>query len=358
MFTSESTDLYKTLNITRDASQKDIKKAFRKLSMEFHPDRDRRPGANERFSKINAAYSILSDPVKRKRYDTYGDAGLSNQEEPSADQGFFNLFRAFDFNMFQDRQGEQQNEKNEPTIIPFYISLEQAFFGDLFYITYTRPTVCNHIDDCVVHMASCVGPKVKLVTKRLGPGFVVQNQVYDNQCIDYRKAWKANCQACPNGMTEMQKLKTSIFLDSGVSDGDQIPIENAGAQSLQTKPGDVILLVSILPHPLFERKNNNLYTTVYITVLEALTHFSKTFNHINKKPFTLSKSNVTHDGEVVTLPGLGMPIKTSQSSNQGIKQQAYGDLVVTYRVKYPIFLSAEDQQLIKQALKNVTQWKY
>jgi DnaJ-class molecular chaperone len=108
----------------------------------------------------------------------------------------------------------------------------------------------------------------------------------------------------------------------------------------------------------FERKNNNLYTTVYITVLEALTHFSKTFNHINKKPFTLSKSNVTHDGEVVTLPGLGMPIKTSQSSNQGIKQQAYGDLVVTYRVKYPIFLSAEDQQLIKQALKNVTQWKY
>lgn len=105
----------------------------------------------------------------------------------------------------------------------------------------------------------------------------------------------------------------------------------------------------------FKRKGQDLETTVYLTLLEALVGFKKTFVHISKKPFTHTRDAVTHDGEIDVLEGLGMPAqKLSQSSTPA----GYGNLYITYRIKYPVSLSESSKSLIKDALSATTQWKH
>lgn len=104
------------------------------------------------------------------------------------------------------------------------------------------------------------------------------------------------------------------------------------------------------------RQGNDLRTTVFITLLEALTGFSKTFAHISRQPLTLSRSVVTHDGETEVVKGQGMPTRNvAGTSNPSVD---FGDLYVTYKVQYPVKLSDDEKELIRRGLSNVVTWKY
>lgn len=356
----ESREYYKILGVSVTATQSEIKKAFRKLSMEYHPDRNRSPGATERFSKMAAAYDVLSDPKKRELYDRYGEAGPSNGMHGDDEPSIFNMFNPFGFGDGGGHGGRGVGkEKASSSTFPLYLTLDQLYFGEFLQMTFLRPVVCLRSDECIVTKKGCAGPGVKIVTQRLGPGFIVQNQIQDELCVDAQKGWKERCSACPKGTTELQKTKTSIFIDAGMMDNELITVEGSGVQKLGMDPGDVIFRISQIPHKMFKRKGHHLETTIYLTLLEALTGFSKTFIHISKKPFTRTRTTVTHDGEVDIIKGLGMPIRIAQSSNDRDQSSSqFGDLYIIYRVQFPAALSDASRRLVTEALQDVVDWKY
>eukprot|EP01068_Selenidium_serpulae_P014343 Selendium_serpulae@DN6087_c0_g1_i1.p2 len=195
-------DYYKRLGVTKNASVDEIKKAYRSLSLKYHPDRNPSPDAGNKFREIAHAYEVLSDENKRKIYDKYGEEGLEGNQGMDAPDPF-DIFSQFGFGGHRRPSGPK---KTSNMVFPLRVTLKQLYFGDLLHVSLLRPTQCINADDCFVTNNECQGPGVRVVTRQMGPGFMVQNQMHDDSCVDRKRAWKPNCKACPKGQTELEHV--------------------------------------------------------------------------------------------------------------------------------------------------------
>lgn len=349
-------DFYKILGIKKSATKTEIKKAFRKLSTQYHPDRNKEKGATEKFQDISAAYEVLSDDEKRRIYDSHGEEGV-NQAGQGGGGGhpfdfmndFFGGFGGFGFGGGGGGRGGQRRQevqKLAPLKLKLHPTLEQLLFGETLHLSYRRDVLCVNADDCLIEKRDCQGLGVRMVTQQMAPGFVVQNQMKDESCIGPGKAWKPNCSACPQGQTEEEAIRLNAVIEPGMKDSDTIVFDGVGDQRVGYEAGDLVYIIQAASHPTFTRIGDDLHTTLEISLVDALNGFEMSFLGLDKLPVEVKRVAVTDNNEVIRINGRGM--YRSQHS------KARGDLVIKVKVNFPrsgTILTNEQKKSINDSLR-------
>ena len=342
-------DYYKILGVKKTAKAAEIKKAYRKLSLKYHPDKNPSEDAAAKFAEISNAYTVLSDPDKRSAYDRGGEEAVQ-QHEQRGNMAQQNPFDIFDLFGFGGMHGRGRDEPRTPNVeIPIRVTLRQLYLGEAFDVSYSRQVMCTEASSCQVNKQECVGPGVGMRMHQLGPGFVQQIQTNDPSCVARGKAWKTNCKACPKGMTEEEEIQLTVAVQSGMKDGDTISFEQVADEAVGHIPGDLIFIVRQIPHPHFSRDGDHLYTSINISLLESLVGFTRTFLHVDGHEVTVSKSDVTYCGEIVTIQGEGMPVRDSGRDSKKAKKR--GNFYVTLNIDFPKSFTEEQKEKIRSVLQ-------
>ena len=209
-------DYYKILGVTRSATSADIKRAYRKLSLKYHPDKNSAPDAAAKFADISTAYAVLFDDDKRATYNRGGEEAVQLQEQrgnqPATDP--FSIFEHFGFSGMGGGGGREE-QRTPNVVIPVTISLKQLYTGEQLDVSYVRQVLCAEAASCQKNNNECQGPGVRVKMQQLAPGFVQQVQVHDSTCVARGKAWKSPCKGCPNGMTEEEEIQLTLDIQPG-----------------------------------------------------------------------------------------------------------------------------------------------
>eukprot|EP00727_Mastigamoeba_balamuthi_P005008 m51a1_g14505 putative heat shock protein family protein (360) ;mRNA; r:805103-807122 len=334
-------DYYKILGIERDATPRDIKKAFRKLSLEQHPDRG---GDTKKYQDISRAYEVLSDPEKRRTYDQYGDENA----QQGMQHGGFDPFG--DFFGFRSGGGQQQRQQLPPTVVTLEATLEDLYNGRSLRVAQKRQVLCHKCRGTgaadpsdVKKCTACGGTGVRMRTVQLAPGFVQQTQATCDVCGGKGRIFKGQCPHCHGKKVEQGEDMILVTIEQGMADGTEIVYEQRGDEKPDVTPGDVKFVIKTLPHAHFTRRGNDLHIKFWVSLLEALVGFEKELKHLDGHVVKLHRTDVTKPGLVVTIAGEGMPIAGTPS--------VHGDLHVEFHVRFPTSLTEEQKEGFKKLLR-------
>jgi len=332
-------DYYELLGVGMDADSGEIKKAFRKLSLKYHPDKN--PGDEEAaamFLKLNAAFEVLSDEDKRMVYDADGHEGLEKLKK--------GVQRGHDpFAALFGQQGGGGGRQKGPDFKTYYsVTLADLYNGAERQMSVTRNVLCKGCkgtgakDGKTKTCNTCKGSGQVTRMQKMGPGFNVQMQVPCDACQGKGKTALAHCPTC-NGQRVSKEAKTlDVIIEKGMPDGHSLTFKRAGEQSPTTTPGDVILVIKTEPHTVFTRDGNDLRMTMILSLREALTGFRKEFTHLDGRVVAVSSDAVTPPDFVKTLKGEGMPVHEVSSEK--------GNLFITFKIRFPPQLNKEQKAAI------------
>lgn len=243
-------DFYNILNVPRDSSKNDIKKAYRKLAKELHPDKNPDdPDAERKFQDLSASYEILSDSKKRDQYDQCGEECL--QKDGMMDSGFdpfasfFGDF-GFSFGGGQDRH-QQETARGANIVMSVLVTLEDLYSGTFVEITRNKP-----VKKPAKGTRKC-NCRQEMITKTLGPGrFQMMQQTV--------------CDECPNVKLVNEERTLEMEVEPGMVDGQETRFAAEGEPHVDGDPGDLVFKIRAQPHPVFERRGDDLYTNITISL--------------------------------------------------------------------------------------------
>jgi len=327
-------DFYEALQVSRSATDQEIRKAYKRLSKKYHPDKNQSPGAEEKFVEVAHAYEVLSDSTKRQIYDRHGEEGLKAHE---GGQGHHHN----PFDMFANFFGggpEEQVRRGPSSVTEFEVTLADMYKGNNIDFMIKKKVLCDHCrgsgaaSDRDIHTCStCNGAGVRLVKQQIFPGMFAQTQVTCNDCGGRGKVIKNVCPHCRGAKILDHTAHFTLEVEKGCPEGHEVVFEGEADESPDWEPGDVVLKVrSRKDQGGMKRKETSLYWTEIIGVDEALLGFEHKLIHLDGRNVTLSRKGVTQPGFVDVVKGEGMPIFGTDS---------YGDLYVEYKVILPLELS-------------------
>jgi DnaJ-class molecular chaperone len=323
----EFKDYYRILGVNRDADEKTLKSAYRRLARKHHPDVAKTKDAGERFKEISEAYEVLSDPEKRQRYDTLGsDWQRHAQAGPGAPSGFRVQYSGDvgdlgDFSEFfrtvfgdlggrragsgvgfdaEDLFGARRSRRGQDVQANVEITLEEAFSG-------TRRTFALDLDE---RCPSCQGAGN------------VKGQP---------------CATCQGGGWQRVRRQVDVKIPAGVKGGQRVRVSGEGAGGAGGR-GDLYLAVTVSPHPLFERRGDDLHVSVPITAPEAALGATIEVPTL-KGRVSMKIPPATSSGRAFRLPGYGMP---------RLKGGGAGDEIVTVKIVMPNDLTAAERDLYEK----------
>lgn len=344
---STAEDFYKLLGISRRATSKEIKKAYRQKSLEFHPDKNKAEGAAEKFAEIARAYEVLSDESKKEIYDRHGEEGLKRHEERGGGGGGFgggfggdpfeDMFGQFGFG--GGRRRDSGERRTDSVNVPLHLNLKQLYLGEMLEVHYVRQVLCKNWEDCMRKDPECSGPGVKIARQQIAPGFVQQVQMNAPQCVARGKSWRKDCKACPKGKTESEKIELTIDVNKGMRHGEHITFEKVADEKPGYIAGDLNFLIVETPHSDFRRDGDHLYLTREIPLVDALVGFTLELSHVDGHKFTVEVDGVTECDHVMRVPGKGMPRRSGRG---------FGDLYLTFEVDFPDTLSEKQKKAIRE----------
>jgi len=338
-------DFYKVLGIKRRASPKEIKKAYRQKSLEFHPDKNKQEGAAEKFAEISRAYEVLSDDDKREIYDAHGEDGLKQHEQQGGGPGgggFDDIFSHFGFNPFGNGREREQREQTTPSVqVPLRMTLKQLYVGSTIEVEYVREVLCVNWQECMKNNQECQGPGIKVRMQQIAPGFVQQVQQRDERCISRGKMWKPNCRACPSGQTETEKIDLTIDVNAGMRNQEHITFEGVADEKPGMQAGDLIFVIEEIGDDSYHRDGDQLYKTIEIPLVDALVGFSIELTHLDGHKFVVDVDGVIECDQVKRIPSKGMPRRSGRG---------FGDLYLTFEVDFPDSLSENQMMILKDIL--------
>eukprot|EP01100_Stratorugosa_tubuloviscum_P009217 TRINITY_DN3849_c0_g1_i1.p1 TRINITY_DN3849_c0_g1~~TRINITY_DN3849_c0_g1_i1.p1 ORF type:complete len:372 (-),score=134.38 TRINITY_DN3849_c0_g1_i1:124-1239(-) len=342
-------DYYQILGVPRDASQRQIKKAYRDLSLKYHPDKN--PGnkeASDKFIEIAGAYEVLSDSEKRRVYDQHGEDGLK-QGGQRHKSPFDVFFENAGWN-FGSNSNSGQMKKGEDITIPLDLTLEDIYNGKTFKLLHRKQMLChkcrgtgaddaNDVEVCPV----CKGKGIQVVTQQLGPGFVQQFQTTCQKCGGKGKTIKSTCKHCKGKKTEIGSEPILIDIERGVPNDHTISFDQQADETPDTQPGNLNFVVKTLKHKLFERVGNDLRMELTISLKEALVGFSRTLKHLDGHTVVIERNEVTAPGFVLQIDNEGMPFHNFASQ--------FGQLFVKFSIAFPTKITNEQKKVFEKILQ-------
>ncbi|MCX8586796.1 MULTISPECIES: molecular chaperone DnaJ [unclassified Gilliamella] len=345
-------DYYETLGVSKSATEAEIKKAYKRLAMKYHPDKnqDNKAEAEAKFKEVKEAYEILTDPQKKAAYDQYGHAAFEQGQGGAGGGGFggfggFGGGSAFD-DIFSDffgggRGRGQTASPGDDLQYNISLTLEEAASGvskEIKVPTWVTCDVCHgqgtEKSSDVVTCDTCHGAGV--VQMRQG-FFAVQQEC--PTCHGRGKIVKNPCKKC-HGEGRIQKTKTlSVTIPAGVDTGNRIRLSGEGEAGLNGAPaGDLYVQVQVKPHAIFERDGTNLHCEIPINIVLASLGGEVEVPTLNGK-VSLTIPAETQTGKMFRLRGKGI---------KSLRGSAVGDLYCHVVVETPVNLTGKQKELLKE----------
>lgn len=345
-----NTKLYEDLMLTTDCSEDDIKKAYRNLAKECHPDKNKSPEAEKKFKDISHAYSILSDSKKKSLYDKFGDEGGNQNIDLGQFMNFDNIFDSF-LNKSNPTNSPTSSKINLDISINLNITLEDVYWGKVFPYSYSRSLICSHCNGYgtpdiknIITCDKCQGTGKIIKMNSMFPGMLAQTQIICNDCSGTGKQIKFghHCQFCQGVGLETVKVNQNIRIDKGLNENHQIILEKGGNQDLKSKEiGDLSVKIIVDKHDLFDRKGNHLVIYQDVSLARALTNQNIYFKHLDQKSYHFLNEEIIYPNKIVVIKGFGFPI---------LNTAQYGDLLIKFNVIFPEKLSDQRKYYLNKIL--------
>ncbi len=364
---AEKRDYYEVLGVSKNATPEELKKAYRKLALQYHPDRN--PGdkeAEEKFKEAAEAYEVLSNPEKRQRYDQFGFAGMSGAGgyggqgmsmddifshfgDIFADFGLGDLFGGgFGGGFGSSRSGGAARERGGNIRVKVKVNLQEIEKGTKKKIKVSKYVTCDHChgsgseDGATDTCPTCKGrgQVLRTVSSLFGQ---MQTASTCPNCGGTGKVIKNKCTHCHgDGIVKGEEV-IDIDIPAGVSEGMQLTLRGKGGAGPHNGiNGDLYVLIEEEPHPDFERDGSNLIYSLFITVPEAILGTEAEVPTVSGK-VRVKIAPGTQSGKVLRLRGKGLP---------NVNSYGCGDLMVYVNVWIPKKVSREDEKLLQELSKS------
>lgn len=348
-------DYYEVLGVPRTAAEEDLKKAYRRAAMEWHPDRnpDRKHEAEERFKELTEAYGVLMDAQKRAAYDRYGHAGVGSQPFAGFDDAIFadfsDLFGSFfGFEDLFGRSGHRRRaSRGRDLRYEMEISFEQAAEGLETKVKIPRQETCPECSGGGARKgtapstcAACHGHG----QIRYQQGFLAVSRTCPS-CGGTGQVVRDPCPECHGeGQVRRERTKT-IRIPPGVDNGTRLRIGGEGEAGPQGgPPGDLYIVLRVAEHPFFERRDADLYCSITLTFPQAALGAEIRVPLLDGNRESLKVPPGTQSGAIFCLPGKGLP---------RLNGKGRGDLFIEARVDIPKRLTRQQKQLLEELAKTL-----
>ncbi|XP_022959529.1 dnaJ protein ERDJ3B-like [Cucurbita moschata] len=318
---------YDILQVPKGASDEQIKRAYRKLALKYHPDKNQgNEEANKRFAEISNAYEVLSDGEKRNIYDKYGEEGLKQHAASGGRGGGMGMNIQDIFSQFFGGGGGMEEEekipKGDDVIVELDASLEDLYMGGSLKVwrekNILKPAPGKRRCNC----------RNEVYHKQIGPGM-------------FQQMTEQVCEQCPNVKFEREGYFVTVDIEKGMQDGQEVTFYEDGEPMIDGEAGDLRFRIRTAPHDLFRREGNDLHATVTITLVQALVGFEKSLKHLDEHLVEIGTKGITKPKEVRKFKGEGMPLHFSTKK---------GDLYVTFEVLFPTSLTEDQKTNIQKIL--------
>lgn len=324
------TKLYDILGVSPTASEGELKTAYRKLAMKYHPDKN--PDAGDKFKDISHAYEVLSNGDKRAAYDRYGEEGLRGDGGMAAEDLFAQFFGGGFFGGGQSRP--RGPRRGEDVVYNLGVTLEDLYSGKMSRISLQRNILCGPCGGKggknVTKCTGCHGTGMKTTIRQMGP-MIQQMQSACNECGGEGSIIKPGdrCQECKGKKVKKEAKILEIKVEPGSLHGQKIRFAGESDQAPNTVPGDVIVVLNEKEHSHFKRKGADLYFNAKIDLVTALAGGSFSIKHLDGRNLqcTIQPGEVIKPEEVRVIDGEGMPVKD--------KIYMKGNLLVQFEVIFP-----------------------
>ncbi len=341
-------DFYETLGVQRGADEKELKSAYRKLAMQFHPDRN--PGdaaAEAKFRELNLAYEVLKDPQKRAAYDRFGHAAFEQGMAgggggPFGAGGFADIFEDIFGDMMGRRRQSGGRERGADLRYNMEITLEEAYTGRTAQIRVPSSITCSE----------CSGSGAKPGTQPVqctmchGAGRVRAAQGFFSvertcpQCQGRGQTIKDPCPKCAGQGRVTEERALSVNIPAGIEDGTRIRLAGEGEAGYRGGPsGDLYIFLSVKPHEFFQRDGADLYCKAPISMTTAALGGQFEVATLDGTQTRVKVPEGTQNDRQFRLKGKGMPV---------LRQNQVGDLYIQVAVETPQNLSKRQRELLEE----------
>ena len=341
-------DYYEVLGVGRDASDSDLKGAFRRLARQYHPDVNDSPDAEERFKEINEAYAVLSDTERRAAYDRYGHAGVRGAGgTPDFTVDFSDFADIFgEFFGFGRAAGQSRNVPRRGADLQYRMDLtfEEAVFGIDKEIEITRDEVCSRCNGnraepgtSPVQCTTCNGRGEVRQARQTILGSMVQVTTCPS-CGGSGTTIKSPCNNCSGRGLERQTLKKVVTVPAGVDNGNQIRLAGEGQPGTNGGPhGNLYIIINVKSHRYFRRRERDILLDLEVNVAQATLGADVPVPTIDGEA-TLKIPSGTQPGKVLRMRGKGVP---------HLRGNGRGDQLVMVNVNVPKSLTSEQRQIFE-----------
>jgi molecular chaperone DnaJ len=344
-------DYYDVLGVSKDASADQIKTAYRKLAVKYHPDKNKNDKtAEDKFKEASEAYHVLSNSERKQNYDNFGHAAFENGGGGRGGFGNFDFSSSFS-DIFEDffgegfgggRRSRRSNNRGSDLRYDLSISLEEAYSGkkqDIKFSTSERCDTCSGSGSKPGHNAGSCSMCGGHGQVRSSQGFFTVQQTCP-QCAGSGEMITHPCSSCSGQGKKQASKRLSVTIPKGVDDGTRIRLAGKGeAGSRGASNGDLYLFINVERHDLFKRSDVNLFFEFPISITDAALGTTIEIPTIDGGKAKIKIPDGTQNGKQFRLKGKGMPF---------MRRGDYGDLYVQVKTEVPVYLNKQQKELLQK----------
>jgi molecular chaperone DnaJ len=345
-------DYYEVLGVSRNVTDEELKKAFRRLAKQYHPDANKEQGAEARFIEINEAYEVLSDQQKRATYDRFGHAGLGNGAGMGGGYGDFgfssinDIFETFFAGATAGSQRRSGTQRGADLKYELTITFEEAVFGCQKEIELPRWETCSHCrgsgaqpGTSTSRCSTCQGTgEIRRVQQSIFGQFV--NVTMCERCRGEGRVITTPCEKCRGQGRVRNNRHVVVNIPAGVDDGINVRVTGEGEVSARGgTPGNLYVILTVKPHQFFKRQGNDIIYELPISFTQAALGDEVEVPTVDNKTTMLKIPAGTQSNRSFRLKGMGVPV---------VHSSARGDQHVIVKVVTPTSLTAEQKRLLEE----------